>query len=485
MHIRVILKIVGLLLMLFSFTMVPPLLVSFVYKDVGQSAFLAAFVLILLSGLLVWLPLQNQEYVLHSRDGFMVALLFWATLALAGSAPLYFASQPELRFIDALFESFSGLTTTGTTVLQGLDHLPKSILFYRQQLQWVGGMGIVVLAVAVLPMLGVGGMQLFRAESSNAMNTTKLTPRINETAQSLWLIYVFLTALCALCYWLAGMSFFDALCHSFSTISTGGFSTHDRNMAYFNNVLIESVCMVFMVISAMNFALHVLLWRKRSLRHYSRDIELKMMLLFILATTLATCLLLYMGNTYDSLPTLLHHGLFQTLSLLSTTGYSLISLKDWPAIVSMLLVMASFIGVSSGSTGGGIKMMRALLLVQQARQEIRKLIHPHAVLPIKIGQKIASDQTLATVWAFVGAYMALFIFLMVALMAACPALSVADSFFATASSMNNLGAGVGDLSQLYPEINDVGKGLLCFSMLAGRLEVFTLLVLLSPAFWRR
>lgn len=484
MHIRVVLKIVGLLLMLYSFTMVPPLLVSFWNADAGQTAFLSAFVVILLSGLLIWLPLQNQKYVLHSRDGFMVAILFWTTFALAGSLPLYFSLQPTLSFTDALFESFSGLTTTGTTVLNSLDTLPRSILYYRQQLQWIGGMGIVVLAVAVLPMLGVGGMQLFRVEA-NAMSTNKLTPRINETARSLWLIYVFLTALCALCYWLAGMSFFDALGHSFSTISTGGFSTHDQNMAYFDNAFIESICMVFMVISAMNFSLHFLLWRNRSFRHYGRDIELRMMLLFMLATTLAICLLLYMNNTYPSLPRLLHHGLFQTLSMLTTTGYSLVSFDDWPAIVPMLLVMASFVGTSSGSTGGGIKMMRALLLVQQARQEIRKLIHPHAVLPIKIGQKVASDQTLIMVWAFVGAYMALFIVLMTALMAFCPALSVEDSFFAIAASMNNLGVGAGALNQHYPGINDAGKWLLCLSMLAGRLEVFTLLVLVSPAFWRR
>jgi len=385
---------------------------------------------------------------------------------------------------DAVFEATSGLTTTGTTVLTGLDTLPKSILFYRQQLQWLGGMGIVVLAVAVLPMLGVGGMQLYRTEAQGSMNSTKLTPRIKETARSLWFIYLALTLACGLCYWLAGMTLFDAIGHSFSTLSTGGFSSHDQNIAYFNSPLIESICMFFMLTSAMSFGLHFMAVRRRSLRHYSRDTEFQVMLLGITTTAFLVCLVLYVSDTYSSLSTLLRHGLFQSISAATTTGYALTNFANWPGLLPMTLVMISFIGASSGSTGGGIKVMRALLLVQQARREIRKLIHPHAVFLIKVGDQAVSDRTIATVWAFVGAYMALFILLMLVIMAVSP-ITLAQSFFAVASSMNNLGSGLGDISQHYPGINDASKWVLCFAMLLGRLEIFTLLVFISPAFWRR
>ena len=484
MHLIVIFKIVGLLLMLFSFAMVPPLLVSFIYADSGQTAFLSAFVLILLAGLGLWLPLQQKKQTLHTRDGYMVAVLFWTILALAGSLPLYLADVPDMSFTDAFFESISGLTTTGTTVLTGLDTLPKSILFYRQQLQWLGGMGIVVLAVAVLPMLGVGSMQLYRTEAQGSMNSTKLTPRIKETARSLWFIYLALTLACGLCYWLAGMTLFDAIGHSFSTLSTGGFSSHDQNIAYFNSPLIESICMFFMLTSAMSFGLHFMAVRRRSLRHYSRDTEFQIMLLGITTTAFLVCLVLYVSDTYSSLSTLLRHGLFQSISAATTTGYALTNFANWPGLLPMTLVMISFIGASSGSTGGGIKVMRALLLVQQARREIRKLIHPHAVFLIKVGDQAVSDRTIATVWAFVGAYMALFILLMLVIMAVSP-ITLAQSFFAVASSMNNLGSGLGDISQHYPGINDASKWVLCFAMLLGRLEIFTLLVFISPAFWRR
>lgn len=484
MHLIIIFKIVGLLLMLFSFTMVSPLLVSFIYADSGQTAFLSAFVLILLAGLGLWLPLQQKKQVLHTRDGFVVAVLFWSVLALAGSLPLYLADAPNMSFTDAFFESISGLTTTGSTVLTGLDTLPKSILFYRQQLQWLGGMGIVVLAVAVLPMLGVGGMQLYRTEAPGSMNNTKLTPRIKETARSLWFIYLALTLACGLCYWLAGMTLFDAIGHSFSTLSTGGFSSHDQNIAYFNSPLIESICMFFMLISAINFGLHFMAARRQSLRHYGHNAEFQIMLLGIAATAFLVCFVLYMNDTYSSLPTLLRHGVFHSISAATTTGYTLTNFTNWPGLLPMTLVMISFIGASSGSTGGGIKVMRALLLVQQARREIRKLIHPRAVFLIKVGDQAVSDRTIVTVWAFVGAYMALFIFLMLVIMAVSP-ITLTQSFFAVASSMNNLGSGLGDISQHYTNINDATKWVLCFAMLLGRLEIFTLLVFISPAFWRR
>ena len=483
MHSSVILRVVGVLLMLFSFSMVPPILVAFIYNDSGLQPFLAAFLITLLSGLFIWLPVQHKKAELRTRDGFVVVVLFWTVLALSGSLPLYLSPQPGMSFTDAFFESLSGLTTTGATVLTGLDELPKSILYYRQQLQWLGGMGIVVLAVAVLPMLGIGGMQLYRAETPGPIKDSKLTPRIKETAKALWYIYLTLTISCFIAYWAAGMEPFDALCHSFSTVAIGGFSTHDKSIGYFNSPLIEAITMFFMLTSAINFALHFMTRHRGSIRHYFRDPELKVMFGFIATISLFICLSLYIGGIYDSPLQALRYGLFQTISIATTTGYGLQDVSVWPSLIPIVLLMTSFVVACAGSTGGGLKVMRVLLLFKQGSREIRRLVHPNAVFLVKIGNAAVPDRVIEAVWGFVGAYLALFIILMLAVMAT--GLDFTSGFSAVAASMNNLGPGLGSVANHYGDISSPTKWILCFAMLLGRLEIFTLLVLFSPTFWRR
>jgi trk system potassium uptake protein TrkH len=483
MQLLAIQRILGLLLTVFSATMLPPLFVSWLYADGAATPFLDGFLLTLISGILFWLPVRGLSHELRVRDGFLVVVLFWAVLGLVGALPFMLAHDPHMSLTDSVFESFSGLTTTGATVITGIDRLPKSILFYRQELQWLGGMGIIVLAVAVLPMLGIGGMQLYRAETPGPMKDTKLTPRITETAKALWLIYMTLTVACAICYWLAGMDVFDAIAHSFSTVAIGGFSTHDLSIGFFDSALIESIAMVFMLLSGMNFALHFLAWRTISFRPYLQDAEVQMYVGVLAVTALITVFYLYLSNTFSDVGSALHHGLFQAISIGTTTGFTTTGYHLWPGFLPVLLLFSSFIGGCAGSTGGGMKVIRFLLLTKQGFREIAKLVHPNAQIPVKIGGKVLSDRVVDAVWGFFAAYVAAFSVMLLALMAT--GLDQVTAFSAVAACINNLGPGLGDVGLHYGELNQIAKWVLCLAMLLGRLEIFTILVLLSPAFWRR
>ena len=475
-------RILGLLLILFSLTMLPPMLVSFWFPDTAMRPFLIAFLLILGAGILLWLPVARIHRDLRLRDGFIVVVMFWVVLSLSGAIPLVLSDNPDLSLVDSVFESVSGLTTTGATVITGIDDLPKSILFYRQLLQWLGGMGIIVLAVAILPVLGVGGMQLYRAETPGPMKENKLTPRITETAKALWYIYLGLTIICALAYWLAGMSGFDALAHSFATIAIGGFSTHDESLGYFDNPYIELIAVIFMIIAGVNFALHFVALRSRSLRPYPGDAELKTYLSLLTALAMIASVYLYLSGSFSTLGSALRHGVFQTVSISTTTGYTTSGYHSWPSFLPVMLLFASFVGGCAGSTGGGLKVIRVLLLFKQGMREIRRLIHPNAQVPIKIGSVPLPDRVVDAVWGFFAAYVAAFSIMMLALMATD--LDQVTSFSAVAASMNNLGPGLGDVGTHYGDINDAAKWILCIAMLLGRLEIFTLLVILSPGFWR-
>ena len=320
MHLAIVSRVLGLLLMLFSMTLIPPIFISVFYQDSATTAFLISFALIFFIGALVWAPVYKHKQDLRTRDGFVVTALFWAVLGAAGSLPFILADSTSLSVVDAVFESVSGLTTTGATVIVGLDALPESILFYRQQLQWLGGIGIIVIAVAILPMLGIGGMQLYRAETPGPVKDSKLTPRITQTAKVLFLIYVTLTAVCALCYWLAGMTVFDAVGHAFSTVAIGGFSTHDSSMAFFDSPLILVIAMIFMVLSGVNFALHYVAWRSYSIFHYFSDPEVKFYLLCLGAGISITVAYLYFSGTYGVAGSVIN-GSFELISLLTTTGF--------------------------------------------------------------------------------------------------------------------------------------------------------------------
>jgi trk system potassium uptake protein TrkH len=479
----VIQRIVGLLLMIFSTTVIPPILVSLWYGDGELTAFVDAFMAIFIAGLVLWLPVKNFHRELKIRDGFIVVVLFWFVFGLVGCIPLSLSHTLHISFTDALFESISALTTTGATVLTGLDDLPRSLLYYRQQLQWLGGMGIVVLAVAVLPMLGIGGMQLYRAETPGPVKDNKLTPRITETAKALWLIYLGMSIACALAYWLAGMTPFDAIGHSFSTVAIGGFSTHDASIGYFESQLIEGIAVFFMLLAGVNFALHFSALRSHSIKLYLLDVEFKVYIAILTFVSAITVFYLYFTGSFENWRDALHHGVFQAISIGTTTGFTTAEYYNWPGFLPVMLLFISFIGGCAGSTGGGMKVIRFILLFKQGVREILRLIHPSAQIPVKVGGKVMPENVSNAIWGFFALYVASFSIMMLLLMAS--GLDQVTAFSALAASLNNLGPGLGEVGANYQGINDFSKWVLCFAMLLGRLEIFTLLVILTPAFWRR
>ena len=423
---------------------------------------------------------KKRKGDLRTKDGFIITVFFWTVLALFGSIPFFLANLEDVRYIDSLFESISGLTTTGATVFVGLDEMARSLLFYRQFLQWLGGMGIIVLAVAVLPLLGVGGMQLYKAETPGPMKDAKLTPRITETAKALWFIYVTMTVVCAVLYKVFGMSWFDAVCHAFSTISIGGFSTHDANFAYFEETSLRWTAVVFMVVSGINFALHYIAWTKKRALHYFYDSEVKLYLSILTTTALITYLTLYVSDEISN--NLLADSVFQAVSIGTTTGYLTSNYANWPLFIPLMLLTAAFIGACAGSTGGGIKVIRSLVLMRQGVGEITKLIHPNAVVSIKFGKKSLDPRVAESVWGFFSLYVAIFVVLLMFMLSQNN--DFLTSFSAVGATLNNLGPGLGEVSSNYKELNDASKLGLCLAMLLGRLEIFTLLLVFTPAFWR-
>ena len=482
MHYAIISKVLGMLLMLFSMTMAPPIFVSLWYQDGAYMSFIFAFAITLVTGLAAWLPVYKLKQELRTRDGFLITSLFWLVLAIFGSLPFLLADATQMSFTDAMFESLSGLTTTGATVLTGLDLLPRSILYYRQQLQWLGGIGIIVIAVAVLPMLGIGGMQLYRAEYPGPVKDNKLTPRITETAKALFLIYLSLTIACFLAYRLSGMPMFDAIGHAFSTVALGGFSTHDTSIAYFESPAIMIISMVFMILSGINFALHFFAWHTHTIKHYFHDPEFRFYGSMLLLGAIITIGYLYETRTYGVADSLLYGG-FELVSILTTSGFSVADFSMWPTFLPFLIFMFAFMGACAGSTGGGLKMIRVILIIKQGLREIYRLIHPNAVIPLKIGNKSVPNRVVEAVWGFFAAYAISFWIMVILLLAT--GLDFTTSFSAVGASINNLGPGLGDVTTHYGDINTPAKWVLCFAMLLGRLEVFTLLVLFTPMFWRR
>ncbi|RTR36925.1 potassium transporter [Shewanella canadensis] len=484
MQYRTIIRITGLLMGLFSLSLLPPALVAVIYKDGGGTAFIQAFALSLFLGFILWYPNRKHHKDLRTREGFLLVVLFWGVLGSIGAVPFIFSSQPDLSMTDSFFESFSALTTTGATVIVGLDSLPKAILFYRHLLQWLGGMGIIVLAVAILPVLGIGGMQLYRAEMPGPVKDSKMTPRIAETAKALWYIYFLLTIACAFAYWVAGMDLFDAICHSFSTIAIGGFSTHDASMGYFDSTAINMVCVVFLLIAALNFSLHFAAFTRRgiNLKVYFKDAEFKALIIVQLVLTGICFATLYHSGIYDSPEETLDFALFQAVSISTTAGFGTESFHVWPLFLPMLLIFSSFIGGCGGSTAGGIKVMRMILLLKQGSRELKRLVHPRGMFSIRIGNKALPERVIDAVWGFFSAYALVFVICMLALMAM--GMDNITAFSATAACLNNLGPGLGEVASNYASISDGAKWVLLIAMLFGRLEVFTLLVLFTPTFWR-
>ncbi|MGP4123837.1 MAG: Trk system potassium transporter TrkH [Sodalis sp. (in: enterobacteria)] len=482
MHFRTIIRIVGLLVILFSVTMIIPCLVTLIYRDGAGSAFAQTFFCAQLIGLLLWLPNRHQKSELKSREGFLIVVLFWTVLGSVGALPFLFAEYPNLSITDAFFESFSALTTTGATALVRLDTLPHAILFYRQMLQWFGGMGIIVLAVAILPILGVGGMQLYRAEMPGPLKDNKMRPRIAETAKTLWLIYVGLTITCALALCSAGMPAFDAIGHSFSTIAIGGFSTHDASIGYYHSPIINTIVAVFLLISGCNYGLHFAALSGQNLKVYWRDPEFRMFISVQFMLVLVCILILWRYHVYDSSLQTLNQAFFQVVSMATTAGFTTGSIADWPLFLPILLLCSAFIGGCAGSTGGGLKVIRILLLYLQGSRELKRLVHPNAVYTIKLGNRALPERILEAVWGFFPAYALVFILSMLAVVAT--GVDNFSAFAAVAATLNNLGPGLGVVADNFSCMNALAKWILILTMLFGRLEVFTFLVLFTPTFWR-
>ncbi|MGH8516226.1 MAG: potassium transporter TrkG [Panacagrimonas sp.] len=477
-------RITGILLMLFSFTMLPPIVIDQLYEASTTGPFFMGLWITFLTGAVIWWPARKERAELKTRDGFLITVLFWAVLGLFGAIPLIFTHAAWNTYTDAIFESVSGLTTTGaTTVASGLDDLPHALNFYRAQLHWLGGMGIIVLAVAVLPMLGVGGMQLYRAETPGPMKNSKLTPRITETARVLWFVYAGLTTVCGLTYWALGMDPFDALCHAFSTMSTGGFSTRDASIGYWNDPALEAAVIFFMFIAAVNFALHFLAMRRIAPLTYWRDAEFRAYFLVLLGLAVLVCVPLYLEGIYDHPLAALRYGLFTLVAYATDSGFAITDPTPWPSYVPAMIVLAGLVVGCSGSTAGGVKMIRLLLFVKQALREMQKLLHPSAELPIKLNGKVVPNDIVYAVGGFFSVYVGLVIVLTFVMMAT--GLEPLVAFSAVAAALGNLGPGLGEVASNVSTVSTTGKWVMIFAMLLGRLEVFTLLIVLTPSFWKR
>jgi len=482
-NIKSVQKTLGLLLTVFSSTMLTPIVVALIYQETTSLIFVASFAITGLFGLALWLPAKKADTEIRLHEGFIIVASFWVVLALFGALPFLLMPELGLSLTNAIFESTSGLTTTGATILTGLDELPRSLLFYRQQLQWLGGLGIVVLAVALLPILGVGGMRLYRVESSSAIRESKFTPRQKETAKALASIYLLLTALCVVSYKLAGMNFFDALSHGFSTVAIGGFSTHDASLGFYHDSpWVYRVAAIFMFLAGVNFSLHFFAWKNKSFVNYFKNTEFKTYCyLLILVFFIAAASIVFSNNGIKE-NTTITEVLFQVVSIGTTTGYTTASYGTWPLFVPFLLLGLSFVGGCVGSTGGGLKVVRVLLLYKQGAREIKRLIHPSAEIPVILNGRSVDQKILDSVWGFIAAYLAILVIMVCMLVAS--GLDVLTSFSAIAASLNNLGPGLGEVFSNYTALETFPKWVCITGMVLGRLEIFALLILFTRAFWQ-
>jgi trk system potassium uptake protein TrkH len=474
----------GLIIMIFGLSVLVPAILSHALDDGAQAAYDEALVLTFGVGAIVWLLARRHVGELQVRDGFLLVALVWTVLPAFATLPLLLY-LPELSFTDAYFETVSGLTTSGATTFSDLDKLPPSINVWRAQLVWIGGMGVVVLAVAILPLLGVGGAQVFKAETPGPMKDTKLTPRITETAKGLWGVYFAVTIACILAMKLAGMTWLDAVIHAFSTMGLGGFSSHDASFGYFDSPAIEAVTIVFMLVASLNFATHFLAVRRRSLVPYARDPEAGMVMLVMIGSVLMIALYLWWTATYESFWTSLRFSAFNVVSIASTTGFANTDFAQWPIFAPLWMLYLSCFATSSGSTGGGMKMIRALVLLKQSFREFTRIVHPRAMVQLKIAGQAVENNLIFAVLAFMLVYGLTMVGL--SLLLTATGLDFITAFSAVAACINNMGPGLGKVgpATTYAVLTDFQTWVCTIAMLLGRLELFTLLVVFTPAFWRK
>ncbi len=479
MHIKGVVWTLGALIVLFAVGMFVPALVALYYQSGHAGEFVLAGLLVAIFGVALMTWAGEAPSQLSHKDGFLIVALAWVVLSLLGSAP-FLTTGVTASLIDALFESTSGLTTTGATILTGLDNMPRAILFWRSMQEWLGGMGIIVLAVAVMPLLGVGGMQLFRAETPGPVKD-KLTSRVTETAKVLWFIYLGITVVTGVALWLAGMGLFEAINHAMTTVAIGGFSTHDASIGHYDSLLIRGLIVVFMLVAGINFTLHFVALRKGfTISTYWRDEEFITYIkwLFILIFLVGMITFISGQGTWDEV-------IFNTVAVATTTGFAVSDYAMWPPGATMLLLMAMFVGACAGSTGGGMKVVRVLLLFRQGMREVRRLIHPHAVIHVKIGKHSVQGPVVQALWGFFVLYMVCFA--VIAGLVAMTGVDMMTAISAAAAAITNTGPGFGDVgpASTYASLPDMAKVVLMFGMILGRLEIFTFFVLLIPEFWRK
>lgn len=474
--------LLGWIMSFFGAALLLPGVVSYMYEDAQASAFLDAGTGALFFGVLAILMNRQKQLKLTHKDAFLLTFLVWVSASFVGALPFYF-SGTTASFVDAVFESVSGLTTTGASVLSGLDTMDHGILLWRSMLQWLGGMGIVVFAIAVLPFLGVGGLQLYRSEMAGVVED-KLQPRLKETAKMLWLVYFVITLACILAYWVAGMSLFDAICHAFSTVATGGYSTHDASIGYFNSPVIEAVCVVFMLLGSTSFALHYAVLSGKHPRIYLKSPETRFFAGVILLVAVLITAVLVVSGTYDVVLGV-RYALFNTVSVITTTGFGVVDYNLWPVFAPMILLAIMFIGGCTGSTSGGMKVLRVMMIMKQGNREFQRLLHPKGIVHVKIGRQKVPDQIMQAVWSFAGLYILSFIVLSMALSAF--GIDLVTAFSAVAASITSVGPGLGDVGPAanYAHLPQAVKLILAFAMLLGRLELFTMLIIFMPSFWRK
>ncbi|MEO6080462.1 MAG: potassium transporter TrkG [Steroidobacteraceae bacterium] len=480
-----VVNVLGALVAIFAAFYLLPIITTLIYGETAElHVFLQSAGMSLVIGLSLLFGTRRFRAELKPRDGYLLVTMSWISITVLAAVPLMLG-EPHLSFTDAFFECMSGLSTTGSTVITGLDALPHSVNLWRCALHWLGGMGIIVLAVAVLPLLGVGGMQMYRAETPGPVKDAKLTPRITETAKALWMVYAGMTAACVLALSAAGMPMFDAVCHAFSVMSLGGFSTHDASVGYFNSPLIEFVLILFMLAASMNFATHFTAFRRLDAGAYRRDPEARWMLIWLGFSVLLLTGVVYARELYPTMEESLRHAAFSAVAMATTTGFVTADFSLWPIFVSMWMLFLSCVIPCTGSTGGGIKMFRALIMIKQFFREMFVLVHPSAVAPLKIAGNVVSNRIVNSVLAFIFVYFMTVVVLVFAQLAT--GMDFISAFSGTIASINNAGPGLGQVGPAtnYGSLSDVQTWVYALAMFLGRIELFTFLILFTPSFWRK
>ena len=477
-----ILKINGILILSLGLSMGFSLAWGVYYNDGSVKPLVQAMALALAAGGTAWaIGRKAQADVISHREGMAIVAIGWTFIGLFGAFPFYFGTGFP-TFADAFFESVSGFTTTGSSVLTNIEAVPRGLLFWRSFIQWLGGMGIIVLSVAILPFLGVGGMQLYKAEVPSPV-PDKLKPRIQDTAMIMWKVYALISLAQAVLLMAGGMSLYDSLCHTFTTMPTGGFSTRNASVAHYDSAYIDTVIIVFMVLAGINFSLHYQVLSGRPLAFW-KDSECRFFLAAALVLTLVVAFNIY-GSVYQSVGQSLRYGAFQVVSIVTTTGFATADYELWPAMSQLILLLCMFLGASAGSTGGGMKCLRIMLCFKYCYKELFSLIHPHAVTHVKIGGKVVPEDIMRSVLGFLALYMALFGLCSVLL--AGLGVDFVTAFGAVAATIGNIGPGFGLVGPVdnYAHLPHLGKWLLIWCMLLGRLEIYTVIILLVPEFWRK